>query len=497
MATSTGFANIEKLTEDNYELWKVQMKSVLVFNDLWPYVDGTEAKPEQNAEEWTKKDSKALALINLSITHSQLNHVKKATTSKRAWDGLQLVFESRGPVRKAALYKQLLRIEKKPNESMSQYVTEFSRKAEQLEEAGISIPDELLSIMLLGSLPTEYENFSIAIESRDDIPSLENLKVKLIEEDARQTERHSKTSGDNKNKTFFIKRYSGDRDHSKQSSVNSSDLNHQKPPRKFNFRCFNCNKVGHKSRFCKIRSKHSESNNVNDVLIAIAGNTEHKKNPKFWCLDSGATRHMCNNDQSSVNLNNGEKSKVCVASKHVLNSPGVGDVNLKTKINSREINSVKVTNTMYVPELRNNLLSVSSVTDNGYTVVFNKDRATINRKDGSIALTATKRNRLYVIDEKEEYAAMTNQKSDKDLQMWHQRYGHLNFNDLKKMKNKAMVSGMDLASTTSELDCEICAKCEIHVQPFKQSNNRAKEILGLVHSDICGPIKTESLGGSK
>lgn len=103
MATATGFGNIEKLTENNYELWKVQMKSVLVFNELWSYVEGTQEKMESNAQEWTNKDSKALALINLSITHGQLNHVKRTTTSKDAWDILKTTYESRGPMRKAVL----------------------------------------------------------------------------------------------------------------------------------------------------------------------------------------------------------------------------------------------------------------------------------------------------------------------------------------------------------------------------------------------------------
>lgn len=84
MAFASGFSNIEKLTESNYELWKVQMKSVLVYNDLWQYVDGTEVKPLENAHDWIRKGSKALALINLSISHNQLNYVKKAETAKGA-----------------------------------------------------------------------------------------------------------------------------------------------------------------------------------------------------------------------------------------------------------------------------------------------------------------------------------------------------------------------------------------------------------------------------
>jgi len=53
----------------------------------------------------------------------------------------------------------------------------------------VSIPDNLLSIMLLGLLPEEFENFTVAIESRDEIPSVNNLKIKLLKEEARQTER--------------------------------------------------------------------------------------------------------------------------------------------------------------------------------------------------------------------------------------------------------------------------------------------------------------------
>jgi len=206
MASASGLSNIEKLTENNYELWKVHMKSVLVYNDLWQYVDGTEVKPNENAHDWIKKDSKALALINLSISHSQLNYVKKTETAKGAWDCLKGIFESKGPVRKATLYKQLLRMKKKANVTLTQHVNDFTSKAEQLEEAGIEIPDELLSIMLLNSLPEEYENFIVAIESRDDIPTLKVLKAKLKEEE--ETERSGCEDGQQE------RRVDGQRGHS-------------------------------------------------------------------------------------------------------------------------------------------------------------------------------------------------------------------------------------------------------------------------------------------
>lgn len=53
----------------------------------------------------------------------------------------------------------------------------------------VVINSDLLAIMLLYSLPSSFENFRCAIESRDELPALEVLKVKIIEEsEARKNE---------------------------------------------------------------------------------------------------------------------------------------------------------------------------------------------------------------------------------------------------------------------------------------------------------------------
>lgn len=401
------------------------------------------------------------------------------------------MFESRSPIKKAALYKQLLRMEKKANISMTQYVTDFTRKAEQLEEAGIEIPDELLSIMLLLSLPTEFENFSIAIESRGNIPTLENLKIKLIEEEARQSDRVEKTDEDNNNDALLTKER-----FERSKRPNNKSSNSLAKTSRFAGKCYNCGKIGHMSRHCKAKPKRGESSEVSEAMTAVACNAEIVNKSKTWYLDSGASKHMCNDKRIFTTMKNNEKLKVYTAAEHFVESKSVGDVNLDAKVNQQVTNSVKLTDTLYVSELRNNFLSVSSVTDNGYIVTFRKDGATINRKNGSVVLTATKRNQLYV-NEKREYAAFISEKDEIDLLKWHGRYGHLNIKDLKAMKNNDMVHGMKFASKTSEINCEGCAKCKIHVQPFKPSSNREKRILGLVHSDICGFMSTESIGGAK
>jgi len=64
------------------------------------------------------------------------------------------------------------------------------------------------------------------------------------------------------------------------------------------------------------------------------------------------------------------------------------------------------------------------------------------------------------------------------------------------MKNNDIVLGMKFASQISEINCEICAKCKIHVKIHLNHSLREKEILLLIHSEICGPINVESVSGT-
>lgn len=123
-------------------------------------------KPE-NAEEataWITKDEKALALIVLGVSKTEIGHIRKQTTSKGAWEELEKIHKSQGPVRKAVLYRELYQSRKNPDQSMAQFVNDFQQRADMLADVGVVVPQELLSIMLLSCLPEEFENFRVAIE---------------------------------------------------------------------------------------------------------------------------------------------------------------------------------------------------------------------------------------------------------------------------------------------------------------------------------------------
>lgn len=64
-----------------------------------------------------------------------------------------------------------------------------------------------------------------------------------------------------------------------------------------------------------------------------------------------------------------------------------------------------------------------------------------------------------------------------------------------------MVNGLESIKNVVDIDriaCETCAKGKICVKPFpKMAENRADKVLGLVHSDICGPMNKVSAGGAR
>jgi hypothetical protein len=69
------------------------------------------------------------------------------------------------------------------NGDIREHLNKFADTVDKLSEMDININDDLLAVMMLYSLPASYENFRIAIESRDELPSPENLKIKILEDD--------------------------------------------------------------------------------------------------------------------------------------------------------------------------------------------------------------------------------------------------------------------------------------------------------------------------
>lgn len=486
--SSAGLYSIEKLDDSNYVSWSVQMKSVLVHAELWAITSGKQIKGEDvSAEEaaaFDVKDEKALASIMLCIKPSQVNHVKQCQTAALAWSKLRQIHQPGGPARKVTLFRQLLSLRLSEGEKVQNHLNEFCDIIERLAEINVVLPDEMAVIILLASLPKSYENFVVAIESRDSLPMFTSLKVKVLEEGAR---RNGNEMGYPDSQQALVAR----------ARVQNSNKNNTKSPeeqkkvnnsgKKRNGKCFNCGKHGHYAAQC--RGSKMERNDKSFNILASISSYELSRDE--WCIDSGATAHLCC-DRSAFETYKERKERIELAGNKYIQADGIGEV----CVQSGEFR-VKLRDVLHVPDLKCNFVSVSKACEKGFSVTFKNNQAVIRDREGELLIKGNRKGGLFVFKcEANTCFNMNNEETE--VKIWHNRFGHLNFDSLTEMFNKELVHGLKMNKMLSNQDCVTCAKCKICVKSFpRASKNRAKDLLEVIHSDVCGPMNKNSIGGSR
>jgi hypothetical protein len=103
-----------------------------------------------------------------------------------------------------------------------------------------------------------------------------------------------------------------------------------------------------------------------------------------WDLDSRASKHMTGNKDLLTDLKPIKTLQVITADGAVHESKMAGNANIKI-----EGETIKLNKVYYVPGLSSNLISVSTVTDNKYDVIFNKNAAIIRKGDLQVRIKKT------------------------------------------------------------------------------------------------------------
>ncbi|MCO5592094.1 hypothetical protein L7F22_046089 [Adiantum nelumboides] len=113
----------------------------------------------------------------------------------------------------------------------------------------------------------------------------------------------------------------------------------------------------------------------------------------------------------------------------------------------------------------------------------------------------TLENGLFVLDryEKQIQACIAKIKTRamQDAELWHARFGHVGYGSLMTLQCHNMVHDLSLLEMPPRHVCEGCVLGKMHRFAFSQDGFvRATQKLQLVHSVICGPMWTPSVGNS-
>lgn len=274
--------------------------------------------------------------------------------------------------------------------------------------------------------------------------------------------------------------------------------------------CYYCGKPSHFAKNCmKRRSdqfkqrRHSRNYVDRDeaishdfsnlkLFVSNAALSAETNDDNAWFIDSGASVHMsCKRDWFDTyhEINNGGHIYLGDNRSHEIK--GYGDISVMMP-NGQE---KQIQNVVYVPGLKKNLISVSTIIDQHLKIEFVKSHCLVKDVQDNYKVVAKgmRVGGLYKLDVmKNGHQALTSIGMS-TIEIWHQRYGHLNHNDLMLLQKKLMVEGLPIIKG-EHFECEGCALGKQHKEEFPVHENRRKhEILELVHTDVCGPMQTKSV----
>ena len=83
-----------------------------------------------------------------------------------------------------------------------------------------------------------------------------------------------------------------------------------------------------------------------------------------------------------------------------------------------------------------------------------------------------------------------------DISLWHRRLAHHDYNSVKDMITKQLVTGIDIKSKKApDPICEPCLSGKMNAKPFPSSTTCSSKPLELIHTDLHGPFKTRTVSG--
>ncbi|KAJ4764255.1 polyprotein [Rhynchospora pubera] len=540
---------------EDYDYWSIMMKTLLISQDLWDIVEeGFVEKPpkiveekdndgkvitttvvvDEKEKENKKKDAKALFCIQQGISRKLFPRIIGAKTSKEAWDILQREFQGTDKVRAVKLLTlkrdfQNLRMEK---ETLNEYFSKVIELVNQIKSLGDDLTDKAVCEKILISLTSKYDNIVSIIEETKDLSklSVHDLMGSLEMHDQRLGRRGENSlesafqskvnvkegSNQNVNKGETSRGgggYGRGRGRGRGGGRGNGDgkfCNFCKKPghleetcyNKGKPQCYNCKRYGHKQKEC--RDKNKEQANYTEEKKNGGGNGSTfyacqaavEKKDDVWYVDSGCSNHMTGDESIFCKLDTTATTQITMGNGAVVKSKGKGTIAVNSKKGRMLIHDV-----LLVPDLAQNLLSVGQLIEHGHAVHFEGETCKIfdkvENKRELMAVVNMERHRNFPLTLKSANGVALKVDVEDLSWLWHKRLGHVNFESLKLLSRKNMVYGLPNIEEKKDV-CEACALGKIHRETFpKEKAWRAKAPLELVHTDICGPMSTNSHGGNR
>ncbi|GJT19193.1 retrotransposon protein, putative, ty1-copia subclass [Tanacetum coccineum] len=512
----------EKLSGTNFNDWFARLKLVLrvekkmhIIEQPLPPPPAPISEPNVVAE-WTKQyDAHTeIACLMLGSMTPELHRQFELYYPYDMIQELRSMFEKQAGVEKFDLIQSFHACKQEEGKPVADYVLKMKGYVEKLERLGYVLPQDITVGLILNGLTKDFAGFvsnykmhnmgktigeihAMLMEYEKSLPKkAETPQVMMIKKgkiqkaNKKSLKVKGKVIGKGKDKKVYVPK-----------PTNPKPIAKERPTK--DDACHHCKEVGHWKRNCPVylaellkkKKQVGDASSSGIFMIELFS----LPNCNSWVYDTGCGTHICNTKQGfriEKKLKRGAlylygANGVC----EQVETIGSYDLVLPNGL------VICLDNCHYAPSIMRGVVSVSRLVNNGFVQKFTDYGISIS-KNNVLYFNVVARNGVYEIDmhnlvpNNNSIYNVSNKRFKRNLDstyLWHCHLAHINKKRIKQLQQDGLLKSTDDESFDQ---CESCLSGKMTKKPFPHSNERAKDLLRIIHTDVCGPLRHVSRQGA-
>ena len=437
-----------------------------------------------------ERAEKAMNMLILNLGDHVLRKLDDCITAAAIWTALERLYNQKTLPNRIHLQHKFYTFKMVESKSVDQNIDEFLKLVSGLSSLNVEVTEEVQAILLLNSLPGQYNTLKETLKYGRDSLTIESVmnaaKSKELELGEKQELNASAKSGD-----ALVARGRPE----KRESGNKKWKGRSRSGSGSRITCWYCKKEGHKKADCYARKKRLDGDESAEAAVVIDALTVSDSwHLEKWVIDSGFSYHMKSRRDWFETFEDTASGHVMLGDNFSVEVEGVGSIRIKAYGGTVKV----LNNVRYVPKLKRNLISTGTLDRLGFDHAGGRGKTRFY-KDGKLALQGTLSGTLYLLDGETIVAGESNNVMSKgkqdETELWHRRLGHMSIKNLQILTKKGILDKRKIGDLSF---CENCVMGKHKRLSFHIGKHNSGEALKYVHADLWGSQNvTPSISGKQ